>query len=167
MGTMRPRVLVVGAGYVGLTTAIGLAAAGHEVELIEIRPDRLDALRAGVLPIYEPGLNDAFDDVDIRARITISSAPSPTEVDAVLLCVGTPMDGAGRGDLRQVEAALSTVRGHLAEGAILIIRSTLPVGSTEQVVGWSAAPTSRTFTNPEFLRQGTAMEDFLHPTRVV
>jgi UDPglucose 6-dehydrogenase len=150
-----------------LTTSIGLAAAGHRTELVEIRPDRLDALRAGVLPIYEPGLREAFENVDIRSRMTISAVPSATLVDAVLLCVGTPMDSAGRGDLRHVETALSATREHLAAGATLVIRSTLPVGSTEKVVGWSAAPTSRTFTNPEFLRQGSALQDFLHPTRVV
>jgi UDPglucose 6-dehydrogenase len=167
MGSAPQHVLVVGAGYVGLTTAIGLAAAGHRVELVEIRPDRLDALRAGILPIYEPGLRDAFDDAAVRSRITISALPTAGRVDAVLLCVGTPMDGAGRGDLQQVESALSAVHGHLTAGATLIIRSTLPVGSTDQVLDWSAAPTSRTFTNPEFLRQGSALEDFLHPTRVV
>jgi UDPglucose 6-dehydrogenase len=166
-GIAPQRVLVVGAGYVGLTTAIGLAAVGHQAELIEIRADRLDALRAGTLPIYEPGLREAFESVDTRSRITISAAPSATHVDAVLLCVGTPMDGAGRADLRQVESALFAVREQLASGATLIIRSTLPVGSTEQVIGWSAAPTSRTFINPEFLRQGSALQDFLHPTRVV
>jgi UDPglucose 6-dehydrogenase len=166
MGAIPQRVLVVGAGYVGLTTAIGLAAVGHQVEVIEVRPDRLDALRSGVLPLYEPGLSDAFADIDIRSRITISLTPS-TPADAVLICVGTPMDGAGRGDLRQVESALSSVRGLLADGAILIIRSTLPVGSTSQVVSWAEAPTSRIFTNPEFLRQGSALQDFLHPNRVV
>src|SRR5919112_1878021 len=161
------RVLVLGAGYVGLTTAIGLASAGHAVELIEVRADRLEALRSGVLPIFEPGLSEAFEDPAVRSRITISAEPTASPVDIVLLCVGTPIDAAGRSDLRQVESALAAVRPQLQSGAILVIRSTLPVGSTADVLGWSAAPTSRTFTNPEFLRQGTALEDFLHPTRIV
>ena len=161
------RTLVMGAGYVGLTTAIGLAAAGHGVELVEIRPDRLDALRAGRLPIYEPGLSDAFADAATRSRITISQRPGTTPIDVVLLCVGTPLDDQGRSDLSQVESALDAANGHLASGAVLVIRSTLPVGSSERVLAWSKATSSRTFTNPEFLRQGSALQDFLHPTRLV
>jgi UDPglucose 6-dehydrogenase len=159
--------IVIGAGYVGITTAIGLAAAGHHVELVEVQADRLDGLRAGRLPINEPGLNDAFDKADIRSRITLSSTPHAAQADVVLLCVGTPLDDDGRADLGQVQSALAAVGGQLAAGAILVVRSTLPVGSTGQLVAWSNAPSSRTFTNPEFLRQGHALHDFLHPTRVV
>lgn len=165
---MRPRsLLIMGAGYVGLTTAVGLASVGHRVRLVDVRRDRLDALRSGQIPIHEPGLQNAFTDQGIRGRITILDTPGADPVDAILLCVGTPLDDAGRGDLRQLASALAAVEVQLAGGALLVIRSTLPVGSTERIVDWSAAPTSRIFTNPEFLRQGHAYEDFMHPTRIV
>jgi len=157
----------MGAGYVGLATGIGLAALGHRIELVDVRSDRIDALRAGRVPIHEPGLRGAFADAGIRDRISILAAPGETPVDAVLVCVGTPMESDGRADLRQIESALRDARHHLAAGSILVIRSTLPVGSIDRVVDWSQAPRSRIFTNPEFLRQGQALEDFLHPTRIV
>ena len=125
----RQRVMAIGAGYVGLATAIGLAAAGHHVELVEVRRDRLDAFvparcrctsQASVTPSRMPA----------RGEIDLSASPSPAQVDVVLLCVGTPLDDDGQGHLGQVKSALDAVADHLSKGAILVIRSTLPVGSS-------------------------------------
>jgi UDPglucose 6-dehydrogenase len=161
------RVTVVGAGYVGLASAVGLAILGHSVEVIEVRADRLDALRAGRLPIREPGMDDAFARPDVRARIRAESELVDGSPDVVLVCVGTPVLDTGRSDLTQVESALNSIRPMLDAGVPAIIRSTLPPGSTKQIARWVQGVESRIFASPEFLRQGMALEDFLHPSRVV
>jgi UDPglucose 6-dehydrogenase len=158
---------VVGAGYVGLATAIGLASRGHEVELVELREDRLRALQNGSLPIHEVGMAAAFADPEVRARIHPVGVLTTEHPDLVLVCVGTPVAENGRSDLRQLEGALTACRPLAQSGVPIVIRSTLPAGSSEQIVRWSGGDRSRIFTNPEFLRQGTALEDFLRPTRVV
>lgn len=161
------RVTVVGAGYVGLASSIGLAIHGHRVELIEVRADRLDSLRSGKLPIHEPGMDEAFSRPEVRTRIHPESELIDRHPDVILLCVGTPVLDGGRSDLSQVESALKSVRPLLEAGSPLIIRSTLPPGSTKQVLRWVPGVESRLFASPEFLRQGKALEDFLHPSRVV
>ncbi|MGA2512695.1 MAG: nucleotide sugar dehydrogenase [Candidatus Limnocylindrales bacterium] len=158
---------VVGAGYVGLATAVGLASRGHAIDVVEVRRDRLEALSAGNLPIHEPGMAAAFADPNIRGRIHPMSRIPEGPSDAVLICVGTPVGEDGRSDLRQLRSALEASRPLAQSGAPLVIRSTLPAGSSDQVIRWAGGDSSRIFTNPEFLAQGRALEDFLAPSRVV
>ena len=160
------RILVIGAGYVGLVTAVGLASLGHDVEVVETRPDRFDALVAGRVPIFEAGLQDAFDAASAAGRLRVSQAPGG-HPDMVMVCVGTPIGSDGRSDLTQLRSALQALHEVLDSDAPLVVRSTLPPGSTQLAVEWADIPTARVLTNPEFLRQGTALEDFLHPTRIV
>jgi UDPglucose 6-dehydrogenase len=161
------RVTIIGAGYVGLASAVGLAIQGHRVELIEVRADRLDALRSGRLPIHEPGMDDAFERAEVAALIHPEAEIVDRSPDVVLVCVGTPVLEGGRSDLSQVESALTSLRPLLDAGVPIVIRSTLPPGSTAQIARWVAGVQYRIFTSPEFLRQGKALEDFLHPSRVV
>ena len=158
---------VVGAGYVGLATAVGLASRGHSIDLVEIRRDRLETLHSGKLPIHEPAMERAFAEPAIRARIHPIDHMPDGPTDAVLVCVGTPVGENGKSDLRQLEGALQAAGSLTASGAPVVIRSTLPAGSNDQVVRWAGGDRSRIFTNPEFLAQGTALEDFLAPSRVV
>jgi UDPglucose 6-dehydrogenase len=160
------RALVVGAGYVGLVTGVGLAELGHRVHLVEIREDRLERLRRGEPPIHEAGLPEALSSAIESGRLTVGAEPIE-DVDVALVCVGTPIDSAGRSDLSQLRSALASLASVLDGGVPLVIRSTLPPGSTRLAVEWSRVPTSRVFTNPEFLRQGTAVADFRAPTRIV
>lgn len=160
------RIIVVGAGYVGLVTAVGLASVGHRVELVETRPDRLAALRAGRSPIHESGVPEALSQSLADGRLTIADSPG-LDAEIVMVCVGTPIGPDGRSDLSQLDVALRSLAGIMDRGAALVVRSTLPPGSTRLVAEWTGLPTSRILTNPEFLRQGTALEDFLHPTRIV
>jgi UDPglucose 6-dehydrogenase len=160
------RIVVVGAGYVGLVTAVGLASMGHRVEVVETRPDRLAALRAGRSPIHEAGLPEALAIALANGRLTVADTPG-LDAEVVMVCVGTPIGPTGRSDLSQLDTALRSLAPIMAGGAPLVVRSTLPPGSTRLVAEWTGLPTSRILTNPEFLRQGTALEDFLHPTRVV
>ena len=156
----------MGAGYVGLVTAVGLAELGHAVHLVEIREDRLELLRRGVPPIHELGLAEALAAAIASGRLSVSAEPRG-DVDVALVCVGTPIGPDGRSDLSQLRSALSQLDPVLDDGAALVIRSTLPPGSTRLAVEWSGVPTSRVFTNPEFLRQGTALADFRSPTRII
>jgi len=167
MNASPHRITVVGAGYVGLVTAVGLASLGHAVEIVETREDRLAALRRGEVPIHEAGLQDGLDSVLRAGRVTVSDHPTESAPGLVMVCVGTPIGEDGQSDLSQLRDALRSLAPQLEAGATLVIRSTLPVGTTKVAVEWAGVPTRRVFTNPEFLRQGSALADFLHPTRIV
>ncbi len=160
------RAVVIGAGYVGLVTAAGLAELGHRIELVEIRDDRLSLLRSGRSPIFEAGLDESLARSMADGLLTIAGAPTPG-AEVALVCVGTPIEADGRSDLSQLQAALRELGPVLGPDVPLVVRSTLPPGSTRLAVEWSGRSTSRTFTNPEFLRQGTALGDFRKPSRIV
>lgn len=164
--TSARRILVIGAGYVGLVTAVGFASMGHDVDVVETWPQRYDALLAGRVPIFEAGLQEAFEAATAAGRLRVLRAPEG-HPDFVMVCVGTPIGTDGRSDLSQLRAALADLHEVLTTDAPLIIRSTLPPGATKLAVEWSGVPSARVLTNPEFLRQGTALADFLHPNRIV
>jgi UDPglucose 6-dehydrogenase len=161
------RIRVVGAGYVGLVTAVGMLESGYSVELVEAREDRRNLLRAGTMPIFEPGVAEILGPALADARISVCAAPTDDAVDLVLLCVGTPIDDEGASDLSQLEAALHASRLSLGRGTPVVVRSTTPVGSVRRLVEELGVPDPLLFLNPEFLRQGTALEDFMRPARVV
>jgi UDPglucose 6-dehydrogenase len=161
-------VVVIGAGYVGLVTAVGLASLGHDVALVETRADRRDNLLSGRVPLFEAGLQSAFDDARADGRLHVRESVPPTAgAGFYLVCVGTPIDETGESDLSQVRAALEELSSRVTERDVIVIRSTLPVGTTHRLVDGSGLPREQVVTNPEFLRQGTALHDFLHPDRVV
>lgn len=160
------RVVVIGGGYVGLVTSVGLAELGHRVHLVEIRPDRLELLARGESPIFEAGLGEGLASAFGSGHLTISDR-APDDAEVALICVGTPIGPDGRSDLSQLERALRDLAPKLRPGVPLVIRSTLPPGSTRLAVEWSGVATSRVFTNPEFLRQGSALADFRRPSRIV
>jgi UDPglucose 6-dehydrogenase len=166
MSSQRRRVTVIGAGYVGTVTAVGLAGLGHRVELVETDPDRLAALRDGRLAIYEPGLLEGLAAAIDRGLVRVAAAPAP-DAEAYLVCVAAPLDGAGESDLRQLEAALRSIEPAVHAGRPAVIRSTVPPGGTERLVAALGLPREHVLTNPEFLREGAALEDFAHPIRIV
>ena len=158
---------VVGAGYVGIATAVGLAEHGHDVVLVEHDPERLAALVDGRIPFHEPGLPEAYATQHAAGRI----APSPTipqeGLDLVILAVGTPIDGAGSTDVTYVATALDQAVPAITAGATCVIRSTLPVGSAMRLATRPGVVPDRLFVAPEFLRQGSALADIRQPSRVV
>jgi UDPglucose 6-dehydrogenase len=162
----RRRVAVIGAGYVGLVTGVGLAGLGHTVSLVETNEERAAMLRGGRIPLHEAGLQEGFDAAVAAGALRVVARAEP-DVDVALVCVGTPIDAEGRSDLGQVRSALADLAPLIEAGVPLVMRSTLPPGSTLALGEWSGARTSRLLTNPEFLRQGTALADFLHPARIV
>jgi UDPglucose 6-dehydrogenase len=162
-------VAVIGAGYVGLPTAATLAHFGHRVVLAERDERRLAALRSGRMPIVEADLDElvAGSVQQGTLRFTASAVDAVAGAEFVFLCVPTPQSADGSADLSYVEAAAKEIGPHLEAGAIVVNKSTVPVGSAtmvEQVVGRADI---RVVSNPEFLREGTAVGDSLHPDRIV
>ena len=163
------RVTVLGAGYVGLVTAACLADNGHTVQLLEIDPDRLETLRAGGVPFHEPGIRELTVGGLTADRLLPTGDPATALAgsEMVLVCVGTPLGAGGEADLSQVVSACAMVGEHAPTVAVAI-RSTLPLGSRGSLAGWLGRDDlGAVVTNPEFLRQGTAVADFRSPTRIV
>ncbi|HEY1827733.1 MAG TPA: UDP-glucose/GDP-mannose dehydrogenase family protein [Acidimicrobiales bacterium] len=167
---LSPRkVAVIGAGYVGLPTAATLAHFGHRVVLAERDERRLGALRSGRMPIVEAGLDELVAASVQAGNLRFSASATEAVVGAhfVFLCVPTPQSADGSADLSYVEAAAKEIGPHLGTGTIVVNKSTVPVGSAtmvEQVIG---RPDISVVSNPEFLREGTAVSDSLHPDRIV
>lgn len=161
------RTAVVGAGYVGIATAVGLAERGRDVVLVERDRRRLAALAEGRIPFHEPGLPEAYATQHAAGRIVPSSSIPTDGLDLVVVCVGTPIDELGYADVSHVAAALDQAAPAMAGGAACIIRSTLPVGSATRLARRPGMVLGRLFVAPEFLRQGTALQDIRTPTRIV
>lgn len=167
--TARHRVAVIGAGYVGLPTAATLAHFGHTVVLAEHDEVRLATLRAGRMPIVEAGLDDLVAESVTTGHLsfTDSAVDAVKGAEFVFLCVPTPQSADGSADLSFVQNAAKEIATHLKPGAIVVNKSTVPVGSAtmvEQVIG---RPDISVVSNPEFLREGTAVLDSLSPDRIV
>lgn len=163
------KVAVIGTGYVGLTTAIGLASLGHEVVGYDIDPGKVEQLKAGILPIHEPGLDQmltaALSNGKLRATAELSEAV--TDADFIFTCVPTPQDEDGSADLSYVIAASKAMKDLLKANAIVVTKSTVPVGSAFQVENAIGRSDIHVASNPEFLREGAAVVDFQNPDRIV
>ena len=159
------RLAVMGAGYVGLVTGVSLARAGHHVTFIERSGERRGALESGRVPILESGLQEAFDAA--RDRIAIVDDLGRVETpDLLLVAVGTPIAEDGTPDESQLSTALESLRRH--PNLDVCVRSTLPPGTSVRLPRLLGRADGRAVsTNPEFLRQGSAMDDFARPTRIV
>ncbi len=159
-------IAVVGAGYVGLVSAVGMSRLGHPVELVESDPDRLYALRSGRVPFSEPGIQEALT-AALSKGITILDRASQTTSEVVLICVGTPIDDRGLADITSLEAVLAELEDRDTR-AVTVVRSTMPVGTSRRLLrDGHVRDASRFFTVPEFLAQGSALADFDAPHRVV
>jgi UDPglucose 6-dehydrogenase len=162
-------VAVIGAGYVGLPTAATLAHFGHTVVLAERDPTRLSLLRSGRMPIVEEGLENLVKHGVTAGLLsfTDSAVEAVGGADFVFLCVPTPQMSDGSADVSYVEAAAKEIASNLRRDAIVVNKSTVPVGSAtlvDQMIGRSDV---RVVSNPEFLREGTAVHDSLNPDRIV
>ncbi len=163
------RVAVIGAGYVGLPTAATLAHFGHTVVLAERDERRLAALRSGRMPIVEAGLDELVSESESTGRLsfTQSAVEAVKRAEFVFLCVPTPQSADGSADLSFVQHAAKEIAPHLMSGSVVVNKSTVPVGSAtmvEQVIGRHDISV---VSNPEFLREGTAVRDSMHPDRIV
>ena len=159
---------IVGAGYVGLTTALGFGELGHDCTVQDIDPGRVEMLQLGRSPLLEAGLEDALAAGirDGRLRFTTASAPPP-ETEVALVCVPTPTGAHGLLDLSTVEDVAARLIAALPSAATIVVRSTLPLHGPDRLEAL-AAPGARPalVVNPEYLREGRALQDFRAPTRV-
>jgi UDPglucose 6-dehydrogenase len=167
------KLCVVGTGYVGLVTGVLFADLGNDVTCIEIDQRKLATLRSGKSPIYEPGLEELLRrNVDAnRLRFTSDYGEGVPAADFVFITVGTPMNDDGSADLKYVEAAARSIGQALRQPAIIIDKSTVPVGTgdwvTNLIRGEAGDRQFAVVSNPEFLREGSAVRDFQSPDRIV
>jgi len=166
------KIVMIGAGYVGLTTGACLAQFGNHVTCVDIDPARVAALRTGKLPIYEPGLDELVLSGIRQKRLSFATSPAGcvAEADAVFVAVGTPALPDGDTDLRFIRAAVDEVAPLMRDDAVLVIKSTVPAGTARQMGERAASLRGSVLSvasNPEFLREGSALEDFRCPDRVV
>lgn len=164
-----PRITVIGTGYVGLSTGACLSHLGHNVTCADVDVNKVAQLSSGSIPIVEDGLEDLVTaGVKVgNLRFTTNVVEAAASGDIVFLCLPTPQGEDGSADLSYVEAVVDQVGPHLKPGAILVNKSTVPVGTAASVRGRLGRNDVHVVSNPEFLRQGTAVRDFLHPSRVV
>jgi len=169
------KLAVIGCGYVGLVSGSCLAEAGHDVIATDNDAARIATLQAGKIPIYEPNLDKVLDSVvrEGRLRFTADAAEAVREADVIFICVGTPPTESGEADLSAIDNVARLIARESRAPKLVIEKSTVPAQTGEQlkkalqVYTRNAGVTFRVASNPEFLREGTAVEDFFHPDRIV
>lgn len=163
------RIAVVGTGYVGLTTGACFAELGHDVICADIDARKVEGLKRGEIPIHEDGLQSIVQENMKAGRLefVLGAENAVKGREFVYLCVPTPQGADGRADLSYVEAAAREIAPFLDRGAVVVNKSTVPVGSTLLVERAMERPDVSVVSNPEFLREGSAVGDFLNPDRVV
>ena len=165
------RIAIVGTGYVGLVTGTCLAESGNEVVCVDIDREKIEKLKNNVLPIYEPGLGELVERNQHAGRLTFSTNLGEAIQDrrVVFVGVGTPKSESGAADLTAIWAVVDEIRRHATDPKIVVIKSTVPVGTNAKVCRWlnEGALEHLTASNPEFVKEGCAVDDFMKPDRVV
>lgn len=163
------RIAIIGLGYVGLTTALGFAKLGHQVIGIDTNISRLESLKNGKLPIYEPGLDVELRDSLNHGLLSFSPALSDAteSCDIFFVCVSTPSGESGAADLSIVFAVCADLSTSARPNSIIVLKSTVPVGTGEKLSLATQREEITYASNPEFLREGSALEDFMKPDRIV
>ncbi|TFH85899.1 UDP-glucose/GDP-mannose dehydrogenase family protein [Billgrantia azerbaijanica] len=171
------KITIFGSGYVGLVTGACLADVGHDVICVDVDPDKVARLTAGEVPIYEPGLEELIhhNQADGRLRFTTDAAEGVAFGLLQFIAVGTPADEDGSADLRHVLTVAETIGRHMDDYKIIVDKSTVPVGTASRVERAIAAELDRrgkavefdVCSNPEFLKEGAAIEDFSRGSRIV
>ena len=165
-------ITVIGTGYVGLVVGACLAETGNAVTCADVDQVKIDGLRNNVLPIYEPGLDEYVERNQKQERLgfTTDVAGAIANADVVFIAVGTPPDEDGSADLRHVLAVADQIGRHMTRELVVVTKSTVPVGTAKKVADCVSRHASLPFhmcSNPEFLKEGAAIDDFMKPDRVV
>jgi len=171
------KIAIVGTGYVGLVTGTCFAEVGMNVTCIDIDQKKIDNLHKGILPIYEPGLDEMVSRNVEKKRLHFSTnlAEAIQGAEVVFIAVGTPPDEDGSADLKYVLAVASSIGEHAQHPMVVVTKSTVPVGTAEKVRGALKEQLAKrqsdlelyVASNPEFLKEGAAIEDFMKPDRIV
>ena len=170
-------IVIVGSGYVGLVTGACLAEKGQHVTCVDISESRIEGLKRGVVPIYEPGLDEIIDRNAKAGRLEFTTSLPEAMKKAQVYCiaVGTPPDEDGSADLSHVLAVAREIGQHMTERSVIINKSTVPVGTADRVRAAVEAELDKrgvqiefdVVSNPEFLKEGVAIKDFMEPDRIV
>ena len=165
-------ITVVGTGYVGLVAGACLAETGSQVVCADVDQKKVDGLKQNILPIYEPGLDSLVERNQAQGRLTFTTdvAAAVASAEVVFIAVGTPPDEDGSADLRHVLAVAETIGKNQQRELVVVTKSTVPVGTAEKVqaaVAMHAKLPFHVVSNPEFLKEGAAVDDFMKPDRVV
>ena len=168
----KMRIAIVGAGYVGLVVGAGLAENGNEVICVDNDPGKVQALQAGKVPVYEPGLEELIRRNTSEKRLTFTQGleEAVAKSSIVFIAVSTPSTESGAADVEQVLTVAANIAKAMIGYTVVVIKSTVPVGTAAKVREAIHQGTTHPFSvvsNPEFLKQGAAVDDFLKPTRVV
>ena len=166
------KIVMIGTGYVGLVTGTCFADSGNEVTCVDVDASKVERLKRGEIPIYEPGLVELVvrNSQMGRLKFTTNAAEAVPSAKCVFLAVGTPQRDDGSADLRILWIALESIAPHLASDAVVVIKSTVPVGTNAEAARRLKELTGRDVdvaSNPEFLKEGCAIDDFTKPDRVV
>ncbi|MCM3506241.1 UDP-glucose/GDP-mannose dehydrogenase family protein [Curtobacterium sp. ODYSSEY 48 V2] len=164
------RISVIGCGYLGAVHAASMAKLGHEVVAVDVDPTKIERLAAGEAPFFEPGLPEILTEALASGRIRFTTDMAEVAGSAVhFLAVGTPQGPTGAADMRYVDAAVASLTPHLSAGAFVVGKSTVPVGTAARLAAEveAAVPGATLVWNPEFLREGFAVQDTISPDRFV
>lgn len=168
------KIAVIGCGYVGLVTGAGLANLGNDVICVDIDDEKISNLRKGLIPFFEPGLRDMVEMnlAQKRLMFTTDSELAIRNSDVIFIAVGTPSDGNGKADLSAVFAVADHIAKYLDSYKVIIVKSTVPVGTCHKIRDHIMQKMKRQIefdvvSNPEFLREGEAVNDFMIPDRIV
>jgi UDPglucose 6-dehydrogenase len=162
---------IIGTGYVGLVTGTCFAEMGHDVTCIDIDAAKVERMKSGECPIFEPGLEPMMQSNFNEGRLQFSNNyDSVSGAEAIFLAVGTPSSDDGQADLKYVFGACDSIAPHLKDGSVVVVKSTVPVGTGNKVREYLKTKTNKKFfvvNNPEFLKEGSAVDDFMKPERIV
>jgi UDPglucose 6-dehydrogenase len=166
------RIVMIGTGYVGLVTGTCFADSGNDVVCVDIDQKKVERLRKGDIPIYEPGLTEMVtrNAAQGRLKFTTKVAECVPTADCVFLAVGTPQGDDGSADLKYLFGAVDSIAPHLSKDVVVVVKSTVPVGTNRKVANRLKELLGRDVdvaSNPEFLKEGCAIDDFTKPDRVV
>lgn len=165
---MSERVTVFGAGYVGLVSGVCLASSGHQVTVVDVDPAKLESLRRDEVPFYEPGLDELMREARTAGTLNFALADEVERIDGVaMVAVGTPSTGTGSADLRFVRSVIDDIAEKAEPGSVVIMKSTVPPGTGAKLAARLAPHGILYASNPEFLREGSAVTDWFETDRVV
>ncbi len=165
-------IAMIGTGYVGLVTGTCFAESGNHVTCIDIDQEKIDRLNQGQIPIYEPGLAELVQRNQKAGRLefTTESVNALKNARVIYLAVGTPQGDDGSADLSALWSVVDSIAGDISDDAIIVTKSTVPVGTNQGIYDRLFAKNNKRYavaSNPEFLKEGAAINDFMYPDRVV